>query len=89
MKETVEGDTSQENDYDMYTIAKRETLDDKQMSAYSIICTSFMMKYVIEGNSIYEQEMIFKSILKMVTDQNDMSLGQKDIIKILKDRGAQ
>ena len=37
LKETVEVDTSKENDYNMYTIAKRETLDDKQMSAYSII----------------------------------------------------
>ena len=89
MKETVEGDIIQENYYNMYTIATKETLYDNQMSSYSIIRTSFMMKNLIEGNSIYEQEIIFKSILKMVTDHNYMSLGEKDIIKILKDCRAQ
>ena len=28
----------------MYQIANRRTLDDKQVSAYSIICSSFMQK---------------------------------------------
>ena len=31
LKETVEGDTIKEHDYNIYTISTRETLDDKQL----------------------------------------------------------
>ena len=55
----------------MYQIANRRTLDDKQVSAYSIICSSFMLKYLLDNDTEYDHEKFSQSITRSITNVNE------------------
>ena len=38
----------------VYQLATKRTLDDKQVSAYSIICSSFMLQYLLDNDTEYD-----------------------------------
>ena len=90
-QEKSNSDHCNENE-NMYTIASRQTLDKKQMSAYSIICSSFMIKYLIKNDSRFEETKICEAVFKMVSKNEDniatISTAKEDILKLLKERGA-
>ena len=73
----------------MYTIAARQTLDDKQMAAYSIICCSFMMRYLINTSSQSHEKRACRAILKMIANKISYTATKDDIKEMLKERGAQ
>ena len=73
----------------MYTIAARQTLDDKQMAAYSIICCSFMMRYLIDTSSQSDEKRACRAILKMIANKISDTATKDDIKEMLKERGAQ
>ena len=73
----------------IYHIASTRTLDNKQMMAYSVICSSFMMKTLTDEDAKYDPGKVCNAVGKCITEDTQSTPEKECLEKLLKKRGAE